>query len=139
MPIEKIRVGDCVLAQEPDSGEMSYKAVLATTVQPPCQMLDVDLGNEIVRVTRGHPLWVDGIGWQMAKELNAGQCLHTPRGPVRIDNVKSFGELECYNLVVADFNTYFVGNSQVLAHDAVIRQITTATVPGLVDPESAAP
>ena len=37
-------------------------------------------------------------------------------------------------MIVADFNTYFVGDAQVLVHDNNLRQVTTATVPGLVDP-----
>lgn len=70
----------------------------------------------------------------MAKELKAGQWLHTATGPVQIESAEEHGQAECYNLVVADFNAFFVGESQVLVHDNNLRQVTTATVPGLIVP-----
>ncbi len=42
------------------------------------------------------------------------------------------GRVVCYDLIVADFNSYFVGQNRVLVHDNNLRQVTTATVPGLV-------
>jgi len=134
MAIEKIKPGDCVLAQDPESGELAYKPVMVTTVRPPSPVIDIQLGSETIRATRGHPFWVDGAGWQMAKELKAGQWLHTVGGPRLIDSAEQNGEAECFNMVVADFNTYFVGASQVLVHDNNLRQVTAARVPGLVDP-----
>ena len=38
---------------------------------------------------------------------------------------------ETYNLVIADFNTYFVGESGILVHDNTARRPTQAVVPGL--------
>jgi len=40
-----------------------------------------------------------------------------------------------YNLVVADFHTYFVGNARIFTHDNTVRRPTNALVPGLVDSE----
>ena len=82
MPIEQVQVGDCVLAQNPDTGELDYKAVLATTTRTTSRVIAVRTAKETIRATRGHPFWVSGIGWQMAKELKAGQLLHTPDGPL---------------------------------------------------------
>ena len=86
----------------------------------------------VARRRSGHPLWVAGVGWRMAKELGDGAILHGVNGPVRIDAIESADEAEAYNLIVADFNTYFVGTSGVLVHDNTPREPTTATVPGLV-------
>ena len=33
-PIEGIKVGDCVLAQDVESGELAYKPVLGVTIRP---------------------------------------------------------------------------------------------------------
>ena len=134
MPIEQVHVGECVLAQDPESGELAYKPVMATTVRPPSPLIEIHVAGETIQATRGHPFWVDGIGWQMAKELKAGQYLHTTHGPAAIESAKEEEEAQCYNLIVADFNTYFVSDAQVLVHDNNLRQVTTATVPGLVDP-----
>ena len=37
-----------------------------------------------------------------------------------------------YNLIVADFDSYFVGDSAILVHDNTPRQPTSAVLPGLV-------
>ena len=87
-------------------------------------------GDE-VRTTLGHPLWLAGIGWRMAKELETGAILHGVGGPVLVEQIESHGEAEAYNLVVADFNTYFVGECGALAHDNTPRAPTTAIMPGL--------
>ncbi len=130
--IETLTVGDCVLAQDPEIGELAFKPVLATTVRPPSRLVAITAGGQTIRATRGHPFWVSGIGWQMAKELKPGQLLHTTQGPLPIDAIDDATDEKCYNLVVADFDTYFVGEPQVLVHDNNLRQVTTVTVPGLV-------
>jgi hypothetical protein len=38
-----------------------------------------------------------------------------------------------YNLVVADFHTYFVGQTKLLSHDVTPREPTLARVPGLIE------
>ncbi len=134
MPIEQVQPGESVLAQDPDSGELAYKPVFGTTVRPPSETIEIETDTATIRATKGHPFWVDGIGWQMAKELKRGQYLHSPRGPVEIRSVSRQPEAACYNLVVADFNSYFVSDAQVLVHDNNLREVTTAIVPGLVDP-----
>ena len=71
----------------------------------------------------------------MAKQLQPGQSLHTVHGPIVIDGVEKTGEASCHNLIVSDFNTYFVTDRQVLVHDINVHDFTLATVPGLADPE----
>ncbi len=131
LAIEQVRPGDCVLAQDAETGELAYKPVIATTVRPPSPLIEITAGDETIRATRGHPFWVSGIGWRMAKELKAGQQLHTTSGSVAIETAEPNGEAECHNLIVADFNSYFVGKNRFLVHDNNLRQVTTATVPGL--------
>ena len=36
-----------------------------------------------------------------------------------------------YNLIVADFDSYFVGDAAILVHDNTPRQPTAAVLPGL--------
>jgi hypothetical protein len=67
----------------------------------------------------------------MAKELEEGAILHGVTGAPRVQSVEKSGQEEAYNLVVAEFNTYFVGESGVLVHDNTPRTPTRATVPGL--------
>ena len=61
-----------------------------------------------------------------------GTALHTATDTQRISTVQEKGPLEAvYNLVVADFQTYFVGQSMVLSHDVSLPRPTNVTVPGL--------
>jgi len=136
-PIESLEIGDFGLAQSVETGELTYKPVLGRTVRPPSPCHKLGLGAEELVTAAGHPFWVAGVGWQMAKELQDGAVLHGVNGPVDLDRVADAEAVETYNLVVADFNTYFVGESGVLVHDITPRRSTAAVVPGLL-PASAA-
>ena len=131
-PIEKIQPGDRVLAQDPATGELAYKTVQAATLRPPAKMIEIGLGSETIRATRGHPFWVNGKGWLMAKQLKIGDVLHSLKGAVVIDNLQEAPAKEAYNLVVSDFDTYFVGDQQILVHDNLPLQDTSVIVPGLL-------
>ncbi len=134
LAIESIRIGDCVLSKNVDTGELSYKLVTATTLGPPLPLVELRAGGETIQCTHGHLFWVSGSGWKMAKELKPGQWLHTAREPMRIESVEKKGMAACHNLIVPDFNTYFVSDRQILVHDINIRSPSLATVPGLIDP-----
>jgi hypothetical protein len=135
--IEIVKPGDCVLAQDVESGELAYKPVLATTVRKPRPRIRVGLGSESITATPSHPFWVLGTGWRLAKELAVGDRLHTPSGAVTIERLEKLPPEPApaglsYNLVVADFNSYFVGEGGLLVHDNAHRAPTAALVPGLV-------
>jgi hypothetical protein len=130
--IESLEMGDLVLSQNVDTGELAYKPVIGRTVRPPSAILKVDIGGEELQATRGHPFWVAGGGWRMAKEIESGAKLHGITCAPGIEAVEPAIDAEAFNLIVADFNTYFVGESGVLVHDNTPRKPTRATVPGLV-------
>jgi hypothetical protein len=130
-PIETIVIGDLVLAQDLNTGELAHQPVIGRTVRPLSPIVKLSFGGEQILTTRGHPFWVAGVGWRMAKELEGGAVLHGVTGSTRITAVKESEPAEAYNLVVADFNTYFVGEGGILVHDNTPRRPTRATVPGL--------
>jgi hypothetical protein len=132
LEIEQIHVGDLVLSQNPESGELAYKPVLRTTVRPIGQLVKIEAGGETCQTSGGHLFWVAGEGWVKSRNLYSGQILHTAAGPVHVTSVEPGNEAETYNLIVADFSTYFVGYRKVLSHDNTIRQPTRAVVPGLM-------
>jgi hypothetical protein len=129
--IETLELGELILSQNVDTGELSYKPLIGRTVRPPSEILSVKVREEEIRTTLGHPFWVAGAGWQMAKELKDGAILHGVTGSARLNSVRSSDQAEAYNLVVADFSTYFVGESGLLVHDNTPRTPTRAIVPGL--------
>jgi hypothetical protein len=122
-----------VLAQDQNTGELTYKLVLRKTLRPASPMIRIKTAREAITATLGHPFWVDGHGWKKAKELSVGDLLHTLDGAARIEVVEPAGDHEAHNLVVDDFNTYFVGRQGALVHDNEFRRPTRAIVPGLVE------
>ena len=87
VPIERVQPGDLVLSQHPRTGELAYKPVLEVTAHKPVPLVKIGLGAETILATRGHPFWVCGKGWKMAKQLEVGDRLHTLSGPVTIDRL----------------------------------------------------
>ncbi len=135
--IETIKPGDRVLSQDPDSGELAYKPVLATTYRPPSRRLVIGIGAEKITTTLGHPFWVANEGWRMAKELKVGLRLHGLDGAVTVESLEGTAAPlpwyeGAYNLVVADFNTYFVGKHLLLVHDNTPRRPPAVAVPALL-------
>ncbi len=133
VPIEEVEVGDGVLSQDPQSGELAYKPVLKTTVRPPARMLKIVFGDKALQCSGGHPFWIAGKGWVFARDLEEGAHLHAVEGTAEVRSVHPTGFEQLHNLVVADFHTYFVTDAKILTHDNTIREPTDALVPGLVD------
>jgi hypothetical protein len=132
VPIEQVRAGDRVLSQDPESGRLAYKPVLDTTIRPPAGLIRIDLKGHSLRTTGGHPFWVSGQGWVKASDLRPGMRLHTVSGSVDVDAAGTADSAETYNLVVADYHTYFAGQEFALTHDNTIRRATNAVLPGLL-------
>lgn len=130
-PIEKVRVGDRVLAQDPTTGELAYKLVLQTTVRPIGQTVRVGVDGEDIYATNGHPFWVVGKGWRMARKLEPGWRLHTPNGSRTITHVEEGPESRAHNMMVENFRCFFVGSDKILVHDNTVRRPTAALVPGV--------
>ncbi len=130
--VEEIKIGDRVLAQDPNSGEIAYKAVLRTTVRPPDKLFRIVTDKITLETSDGHPFWVQGKGWVTSRFLKTGDKIQGLESPaeVVIGEELDLSE-ETYNLIVADFHSYFVGEAKVLSHDNTIRGLTNAVVPGL--------
>ncbi|MEO1526532.1 MAG: polymorphic toxin-type HINT domain-containing protein [Planctomycetota bacterium] len=130
LPIETLRRGDRVLSQNVTTGELSYKLVLETTKRKPSPSIRVRCPVQTITSTLGHPFWVIGKGWIMAKRLQPGDRLHSPRGSLTVSAVEPVEDTEAFNLVVAENNNYFVGEVGVLVHDNEMPAATFAPIPG---------
>jgi hypothetical protein len=131
-PIETIELGDRVLAQDVDSGEVDFKPVFKTTVRPPTPLLKLVTAHGELVCTGGHPFWINDHGWLKARELEPGMRLHSVTGSSEVLAVEDAQRTaRAYNLVVADFHTYFVGDDRILSHDNTPRNPTNSIVPGL--------
>lgn len=130
VPIESIRRGDKVLSQQTQSGELKYQIVLDTTLRSPSPTLQIRVGEDQIVTTLGHPFWVTGAGWRMAKELKVGDRLHGVEGSVMVDQIETGETLPAHNLVVAETNTYCVGENRLLVHDNTPRDSMVLPIPG---------
>jgi hypothetical protein len=131
LSIEEIRIGDRVLAQNPESGELAYKPVVGTTIRPASKLVRIHVGQSSITTSGGHLYWVAGEGWRKARQLQSGHEIHSVRGTVRVSSVESAEVAPTYNLIVADFPTYFVGEGLIFCHDNTVSQPTNSLVPGL--------
>jgi Pretoxin HINT domain len=130
-PIESLKIGDCVVSQDVESGEVALKPILQTTVRPPEAILKIVTAEGEIQATGGHRWFVSGKGWLMSKELQQGLQLHTSTGTstiVRVDSNQA--PQESFNLVVDQFHTYFVGKNRVLSYDNTELKPTLRAVPG---------
>lgn len=131
LPIERIKIGDRVLCQEPQTGRLVYQPVLSTTVRPASQSVRIVFDKGFLQCSGGHPLWIDGKSWVKAREIEAGAYLHTVNGALLVRSVYPAGTEETYNLIVADAHSYFVTSAMILSHDNTIRKSVSELVPGL--------
>ena len=128
--IEEIRVGDRVLSQNSETGELAYKPVLQTSVGEPRKLLRVKAGPDSLTCTDGHRFWVPGEAWTKARELRPKDLLHTATGAIPVESVSEGDVAETHNLVVADFHSYFVGKQALLVQDLPLPRSTNCVVPG---------
>lgn len=125
-PIEQIKVGDTVLAGDPETGASGPRRVDATIYTPydrDFTGISVGQGMGSLTATDHHPVWVENRRqWTNAADLNSGDTLRTPDGTaVAIDKVTHWKQLQgAYNLTVNDMHTYYVlaGATPVLVHNS---------------------
>ncbi|MBO4205835.1 polymorphic toxin-type HINT domain-containing protein [Micromonospora echinofusca] len=122
-PISEVRVGDLVLAVDPETGERGPRKVTNIWIhQDALKTLDVEGGA--LTTTEDHPFWnVTHRSWDRADELDRGDRLLTPSGVT----VEVQGTLtdpahvgRAYNLTVHGIHTYYVlaGENSVLVHNS---------------------
>ncbi len=131
VPVENVRIGDRVFACDAETGQLSLKPVLKTTIRAKIPLLKISVGGETIEATGGHVFWASGKGWMKTRDLQPERRLHAILGTVDVANVEPAEPQETFNLIVADFHTYFVGQAKILTHDNTIRRPTTCLVPGL--------
>lgn len=129
-PIENLRVGDRVLSQNPETGELVLRCIAETTLRSASPTRRIQLGSEMLLATLGHPFWAVGKGWRMAKELEGADRLHTLQGAASITALEAGPDCEAHNLVVEGFGTYFVGKSGLLVRDNTLRGSPAGPIPG---------
>ena len=120
-PIEEIQVGDEVLSEDENTGEVSIKKVTQTYVNETDELVHIHVNGETISATPSHPFYVYKFGWTLAGSLRAGDVLVLSNGElVTVEWVQHElleSPIKVYNFEVEDFHTYFVGENSVLVHN----------------------
>ena len=121
VPIEDIKSGDKVWATNPETGETALKEVVQTFRNEENELVHVTVNGEEIICTLTHPFYVPVKGWTAACELRAGDRLQLVNGEyVVVEQVQHEileSPITVYNFEVADFHTYYVGDTGVLVHN----------------------
>ncbi|WP_229379088.1 ricin-type beta-trefoil lectin domain protein [Streptomyces sp. VRA16 Mangrove soil] len=130
--IQDVKLGDKVLATDPDTGDTTVETVTAEIKGQGLKHLvkvtiDIDgkKGTKTASVTAtdGHPFWVEELhAWVPATSLKSGEWLRTSAGTyVQISAVKRWtvASSTVNNLTVSKVHTYYVlaGAAPVLVHN----------------------
>jgi RHS repeat-associated protein len=126
VPIERIRVGDEVLARDNATGKIEYEKV--TDLVPPHQDKLVDLriegDNSSLRPSTSHPFWVERgdrpAVWLQAGDIVVGDRVEDKDGDWHTVTavVAEAASATVYNFTVDKDHDYFVGDEGFLVHNA---------------------
>jgi hypothetical protein len=126
-PIERLEVGDQVLSQDPKTGVLGFRPILAVFHNKPAATLRVTLRDETIVATPIHRFWRAGEGWTMARDLRPGDRVRLLGGLSEVVSVARDEVQPVYNLEVAGGHSFFVGKSRALVHDNSL--VAPTTVP----------
>jgi hypothetical protein len=121
--IEQLKLGDAVLARDPETGRQGYKTVtqVFASVNRPMVAVTVRNGGAIqstLRVTPEHPFWAHHHGWLRADELEPGHRLSTSNHDVvEVVSTSATARGSVFNLAVDDFHTFFAGPERIWVHN----------------------
>ena len=120
--IENIKAGDKVISTDPETMETSPKTVLETYIREVTTLVHLTVNGEEIITTVDHPFYVKNKGFIKAGELIVGDELLDPnKNIILVENfdVELTEEpVKVYNFQVEDFHTYYVGENNILVHNA---------------------
>ncbi|MFJ9720303.1 polymorphic toxin-type HINT domain-containing protein [Streptomyces sp. NPDC101213] len=127
-PIQKVKLGDKVVATDPDTHETAVREVVGTIVtQDDKHFVDLTVraeGGKAEKLvsTTTHPFWVESQKkWVKAGDLRPGLRLTTPTGDtVELVSVRAWHRMQqTHDLTVADIHTFYVhaGATPLLVHN----------------------
>jgi hypothetical protein len=123
--IETIRPGELVAAFDVLEGKRVLRPVRALERRLARGLTELRFASgKTIVLSPEHQMWVAGSGWVRASELTLADRLYDPdqRETALVGLISrpaqgmASGEVEVFNLVVEEFDTYFVGDDRVLVH-----------------------
>lgn len=119
--IEKIKAGDYVWSENPETKEKALKQVKKIFVREKDSIVRLAINGEVIETTSEHPFYVEGKGWRAAGELTVGTEVRLEDGSAGTVTAKEDIQLEepvtVYNFEVEDYHTYYVSEYKALVHN----------------------
>jgi len=118
-PIEKLVTGMMVASRNEFNYADKHQAITDTfgRIAPSYYRLETEY--DVLNVTDEHPLWLQGKGWTVVKDVQAGDVIASAQGDsLVVNNTLIDKPLRVYNFSVANTPSYFVGERGVWAHNA---------------------
>ncbi len=126
--IEDVRVGDVLLAGDPETGRSAAQPVTDTFRHPTERLVDITLADGALTSTAGHRFWVDGRGWTLVSDLRTGDRLRTPDGTLHaVTGLRTRTGLEprqVYDLTVDELHTFYVSTEGARPRDVLVHNCT---------------
>ncbi|MEV4482529.1 SpvB/TcaC N-terminal domain-containing protein [Micromonospora coxensis] len=123
-PIEQVRTGDLVLAEDPETGERGPREVTHLIIgQGVKHLVDVEVNGEVITATDEHPFWVvDSGAWVDAGDLGLGDVVRLADGrTAMVDGLTPYTRVDrVHNLTVDGIHTFYVVTGDGTAADAVL-------------------
>ena len=128
VPIEKLREGDYVYAEDINTGEQELKEIIQIYENQTQEVVCLKLKGEEIITTPYHPIYIDGRGWVAAVKVKNGDVLHTFDGKKILVEKVQYRKLEkpvkVYNFEVRDFHTYYVGKNNFQNDELTFKMAT---------------
>ncbi|WP_317648954.1 polymorphic toxin-type HINT domain-containing protein [Leptospira borgpetersenii] len=126
--IEKIKVGEEVLAYDPKTETQTFKSVVRLFRNETEELVKIKFGNDMeVVTTPGHRFFTDNRGFVLAGELTKEDLLFDKsEQSVRIHTIEKETLKEktrVFNFEVADYHTYYVSEECILVHNDSVKML----------------
>jgi filamentous hemagglutinin len=122
--IETFIGGELVWSREESGGASAFKPVTATKVTENEPIYEVVVTNstgeiEVFNTTAEHPFFTKQVGWLKTSWLQAGmELVDAHNQPLTLESVRLTDRVETvYNIEVADYHTYHIGEFGVWVHN----------------------
>ncbi|TGE07771.1 polymorphic toxin-type HINT domain-containing protein [Hymenobacter fodinae] len=129
--IEDIRVGDMVWAWEQDQQNLALKPVISVSQHEAHALVEVHVGDEVIRATPEHPFLLSTREWKLAGQLEVGdELLRSDQVSMPVREVVHQTEqtTPVYNFEVADWHTYLVSFWMLIVHNGPCDDIAKLVV-----------
>ncbi|MFQ4104103.1 polymorphic toxin-type HINT domain-containing protein, partial [Leptospira borgpetersenii] len=126
--IERIKVGEEVLAYDPKTETQTFKSVVRLFQNETEELVKIKFGNDMeVVTTPGHRFFTDNRGFVLAGELTKEDLLFDKsEQSVRIHTIEKETLKEktrVFNFEVADYHTYYVSEECILVHNDSVKML----------------